>query len=103
LLFALVTPTTAVGQQTDTVCRFSSELLQPGETICLNGFTNQCQANGAWAVQHDRPCTSDLLPSARSCRISISESAAPGARNCTNRQLRECTEGGHWVPIGRCG
>ena len=85
-------------------CRWGNELVQPGQSMCLDGFTNTCQANGAWVSDRQWPCMEPVYPvNAKSCPISRNQSAAPGARACIGGKRRECGESGVWVDLGeRC-
>ncbi|MBI3514798.1 MAG: hypothetical protein HY060_12160 [Proteobacteria bacterium] len=93
-------PATAQGP----VCRNGNEVFQPGQTMCLDGFTNTCQANGAWVSDRQWPCMEPVFnTAAKSCPIRANRSAAPGARACIDGKRRECGESGTWVDLGvRC-
>ena len=81
-----------------TACRQGNQLMQPGTTMCLDGFTNTCQPNGAWLSDRQYPCMEPVFPTAaKSCTINRNQSAAPGARACINGKRRECGESGAWI------
>ena len=108
VLLGLAMASSAFAQQPGSVappilCQFRGASFQTGQAICLNGFRNECQPNGAWVVSHDAPCTSDFKPSAQSCPVGSTESAAPGTQRCQQHRLYECSESGYWVTLGRCG
>ena len=84
-----------------TACRNGDEIVQPGQTMCVDGFTNMCQANGAWVSNRQSPCMDPVFnTAAKSCTIRRNRSAAPGTRACIDGKRRECAESGTWVDLG---
>jgi hypothetical protein len=82
-------------------CRNGNELVQPGQTMCLDGFTNTCQANGAWISDRQSPCMDPVFPTnVKSCVVNRNQTAAPGARACISGKRRECAETGVWIDLG---
>jgi hypothetical protein len=81
-------------------CRRGNEVVQPGTTMCLEGFTNTCQPNGAWISDRAFPCMEPVFRPGKSCTISRTQSAAPGARACVAGKRRECAETGVWIDLG---
>ncbi|HUA52081.1 MAG TPA: hypothetical protein VMB81_07950 [Candidatus Sulfotelmatobacter sp.] len=85
----------------DTACREGNQAFQPGQTLCLNGFTNTCQPNGAWISDRQWPCMAPVFPTdAKSCTINANQTAAPGTRACIDGRRRECSEHGTWISLG---
>ncbi len=101
LLAGLALVALALPAAAETACRQGSQLVQPGATMCLDGFTNTCQPNGAWLSDRQYPCMEPVFPTAaKSCTINKNQSAAPGARACINGKRRECGESGAWINLG---
>ena len=101
--FALVAlaALTNLAAAADTACRDGNQAFQTGQTLCLNGFTNTCQSNGAWISDRNWPCMAPVFPTnAKSCTVNANQSAAPGTRACINGKRRECSESGSWISLG---
>jgi hypothetical protein len=81
-------------------CRNGNELVQPGGAMCLDGFTNTCQPNGAWIADRQWPCMEPVFPEFKSCVVERNRTAAPGAHACIAGKRRECSETGIWIDNG---
>ena len=99
---ALGAPSHASGPASGSInCRHGSELVTPGRSMCLDGFTTVCRPNGAWGVDRHAPCF--VSGTRTACQISTYELAAPGARTCMAGRLRQCSERGEWIDLaGSC-
>lgn len=99
LAFAAATPADADSAQR---CRMANSLIAPGKTMCVDGFTSVCQANGAWGIDRHAPCFATST-SHQACPISANEIAAPGTRHCVQGRLRQCSTRGEWIDLaGSC-
>jgi len=99
LLALAALPPTA--RAADTACHDGNQVFQPGQTMCLNGFNNTCQPNGAWISDRQWPCMQPVFPTdVKSCKVSANQTAAPGARACISGKRRECSESGTWISLG---
>lgn len=83
-------------------CRLGDTRVLPGRSMCLDGFTTTCLPRGAWAIDRQLPCVSGGAVE-HACRVSATELAAPGARNCNHGRLRQCSQRGDWIDLaGSC-
>lgn len=99
VLFTLSTHTTPA-RAAD--CHYSGNPYSSGSAICLDGFVNNCQANGTWAIDRRSPCSNESTSTEeKSCLIHSNQSVAPGTQACIDGKLRECGRTGSWVELGK--
>ena len=88
----------AAAANAETQCRQGNQTVSVGRSMCQDGFTTTCMANGAWWVDRHAPCFKGGAVTA-SCQISPVEFAAPGARACVRGRMRQCSEKGEWIDL----
>jgi len=106
LLACLAAPAQTASAQGLT-CTYGLDVYQARQTLCADGFVNVCEANGAWTIRRDSPCSAGQSAGggseAASCRVSAYESAAPGATSCRAGVPQRCSDDGQWVTLqGGC-
>jgi len=88
----------AASAHAETQCRQGNQVVNVGRSMCQDGFTTTCMANGAWWVDRHAPCFKGGAVTA-SCKISPVEFAAPGATACVQGRMRQCSEKGAWIDL----